>query len=258
MVGVARLRTRHAHHVSPRCSAGLVVHRQASRASSRDLLALTLPRMKKPTAIVYVDGFNLYRRALDGTPHKWLDLVRMSQLLLHDYDVMKVRYFTANIKHQPHDPQAPQRQQVYLRALRTDPRIVIHLGTFRIDRRDMAVHPLQYDEQGNPRTVRVRKLEEKGSDVNLATHLLVDGFRQAADAFVVVSNDSDLAEPMRVLAGDFGRTVGLVAPAKQPSNVLLSTGPHIMRELRSGVLAASQLPTRLRDEHGWITRPRGW
>lgn len=214
--------------------------------------------MSKPTAIVYVDGFNLYRRALIDSPYKWLDLVRMSELLLHDFEIAKVRYFTAQIKHQPHDPRAPQRQQIYLRALSADPRIEVHLGTFRMDRRDMPKHPLEYDASGRPVTVRVRKTEEKGSDVNLATHLLVDGFRQAADAFVVVSNDSDLAEPMRVLIRDFERTVGLVAPSKQPSNVLLATGPQIIRELRSGLLDASQLPLKLTDEHGIISKPKEW
>jgi len=214
--------------------------------------------MSRPTAIVYVDGFNLYRRALQGSPYKWLDLVRMSELLLRDFEIVKVRYFTANIKHQPHDPQAPQRQQAYIRALRADPRIEVHLGTFRIDKRDMPVHPLEIDPDGLPVTVRVRKTEEKGSDVNLATHLLVDGFRGSADAFVVVSNDSDLAEPMRVLINEFQRIVGLVAPTRQPSNVLLGTGPQIFRELREGVLSLAQLPARLDDEHGRVKKPKSW
>ena len=61
-----------------------------------------------------------------------------------------------------------------------------------------------------------------------------------------MSNDSDLAEPMRVLIQEFQRTVGLVATTKQPSNVLLGTGPKIVRELREGVLGAAQLPARFR------------
>lgn len=214
--------------------------------------------MSRPTLIMYVDGFNLYRRALVNTPFKWLDLVRMSELLFHDFDILKVRYFTAHIKHQPHDPRAPQRQQVYLRALRCDPRIDIHLGTFRIDPRYMQRHPLQYGADGEPLTVKVRKTEEKGSDVNLATHMLLDGFREAADVQVVLSNDSDLAEPMRVLIEEFGRTVGLVAPSRQPSNVLLGTGPQLIRELRSGLLQAAQLPHRMVDAHGTIVKPSDW
>lgn len=34
--------------------------------------------------------------------------------------------------------------------------------------------------------------EEKGSDVNVATHFLVDVLSEAVDAAVVISNDSDL------------------------------------------------------------------
>ena len=192
--------------------------------------------MSRPTAIVYVDGFNLYHRELHGTSHKWLDLVRMSELLLHDFDIAKVRYFTANIKHQPHDPQAPQRQQAYIRALRTDPRIDVHLGTFRIDRRYMPMHPLELDTNGLPVTVRVRQTEER----------------------VRMSNDSDLAEPMRVLIQGFQRTLGLVATTRQPSNVLLGTGPQIVRELREGVLGAAQLPARLQDEHGTVAKLNSW
>jgi hypothetical protein len=40
-------------------------------------------------------------------------------------------------------------------------------------------------------TVRVR--EEKGSDVNVATHLPADVFRKEVEAAIVISNDSDLA-----------------------------------------------------------------
>ena len=39
--------------------------------------------------------------------------------------------------------------------------------------------------------VSVLKLEEKQSDVNLATALLVDGFNSDYDAAVIVSNDTD-------------------------------------------------------------------
>ena len=41
--------------------------------------------------------------------------------------------------------------------------------------------------------------EEKGSDVNLATYLVADGFRDLYDTAVVVSNDSDLAEPLKLV-----------------------------------------------------------
>lgn len=207
---------------------------------------------------MYVDGFNLYRRALAAGPHRWLDLQALAEKLLHDHEIVMIRNFTALLKPQQHDPQAPQRQQIYLRALRTNPRIHVHLGHFRNDLRDMPVHPLRYDQQGRPVTVRVRKTEEKGSDVNLATHLLLDAFRGVADTYVVVSNDSDLAEPMRVVREELGFTVGLVTPAGQPSKALLATNPQIIRQIRAGALAASQLPPQLSDENGSFRRPKEW
>ncbi|MBI3429136.1 MAG: hypothetical protein HY050_03575 [Actinobacteria bacterium] len=57
--------------------------------------------MSKPTAIVYVDGFNLYRRALENTPYKWLDIEVLSEIVLSQYDVIQVRYYTANISSHP-------------------------------------------------------------------------------------------------------------------------------------------------------------
>ena len=192
---------------------------------------------------MYVDDFNLYRRALVDSPHNWLDLETMARLLLPEHVITRVRCFTAHIKHQPHDPRAPQRQQVYLRALRANPPIDIHLGYFRNNRRDMPVHPMQYDATGKPVTVRVRKTEEMGSDVNLATYLLLDRFRQSADAYIVMSNESDLAEPMTVMIHKFRHTVGLVAPTGQPSDALL---------------AASQLPNSLKDVNGTIHKPTEW
>ena len=47
----------------------------------------------------------------------------------------------------------------------------------------------------------VARREEKGSDVNVATHLLVDIFGGAVDAAVVISNDSDLKLPIDIARG---------------------------------------------------------
>lgn len=83
----------------------------------------------KPTAIVYVDGFNLYKGQLEKRPaNKWLDLVALFDDVLGHFDVLHVHYFTARIKGRmnPEDPQAPNRQAAYLRALRTLDRLTVH------------------------------------------------------------------------------------------------------------------------------------
>jgi len=69
--------------------------------------------------IVYIDGFNLYYRALKGTPHKWLDIEAMSRAALPASCVIeRVNYYTAHISGRV-DPGAPRRQHAYLRALAT-------------------------------------------------------------------------------------------------------------------------------------------
>jgi uncharacterized LabA/DUF88 family protein len=214
--------------------------------------------VSKPRANIYVDGLNLYRRALAGTPYKWLDLERMASLLLHDFEIQRIRYFTALLRHVPHDPAGPQRQQIYLRALRTNPKIVIHLGDLRADVRQMPLHPWQYDDSGRAITAKVRKTEGKGSDVNLATHLLLDAMRDSADLYVVISNDSDLVEPIRVVIEEFGRSVALIVPTQTPSKALLSTGAQIIHHLRAGVLQAAQFSDTLVDARGSFRRPEGW
>ena len=52
--------------------------------------------------------------------------------------------------------------------------------------------------------------EEKGSDVNLAAHLLVDGFTGKYEVAVVVSNDADLLEPVRLVRAVLGLPVGVI------------------------------------------------
>jgi len=43
----------------------------------------------------------------------------------------------------------------------------------------------------------VARREEKGSDVNVAAHLLLDVLEQRIDAAVMISNDSDLQFPVQ-------------------------------------------------------------
>ena len=54
----------------------------------------------------------------------------MCKLLLPKNDIACIRYFTALVKPRPNDPQQGQRQQIFLRALKTLPNISIHYGTF--------------------------------------------------------------------------------------------------------------------------------
>ena len=66
---------------------------------------------------VYVDGFNLYYRALRETPCRWLDIGQLAQRLLSNHQINRIRYFTARVSNRPNDPTKARRQEVYIRAL---------------------------------------------------------------------------------------------------------------------------------------------
>jgi len=136
--------------------------------------------------IVYVDAFNLYYGCLKGTHHKWLDVVALSRLLLPGHSIHRVKYFTARVSPRPTDPGQPQRQQAYLRALESRPEIEIHYGHYLSH---VVRMPLADPGDTGPRTARVLKTEEKGSDVNLASHLIHDAHRRVFEAAALVSSE---------------------------------------------------------------------
>lgn len=109
-------------------------------------------------------------------------------MLLPRDNIAQIKYYTARVKPQPHDRHAPIRQQIYLRALGTLPNLSIHYGHFPTHAVWM---PDASSIRNPPDRVQVLKTEEKGSDVNLATHLVRDGFRKEYDLAVLVTNDSD-------------------------------------------------------------------
>jgi uncharacterized LabA/DUF88 family protein len=206
---------------------------------------------------VYVDGFNLYYGCLKGTPYRWLDLEALCTRLLPTNSIHRIRYFTARVTARPNKPHDPVHQETYLRALRTLPAVTIHLGHFLTK---PATMPLANPVPGGPKFAEVMKTEEKGSDVNLATYLLADAFRNDADCFVIVSNDSDLTEPMRIVRHELGKVVGLLNPQRpaKRSRALMSCKPSFFKQIRAGALGSSQFPPALRDGTGAFTKPRGW
>ena len=205
---------------------------------------------------LYIDGFNLYYRALKDTPFRWLDLWRLAETLFPQDAIHRVCYFTARLDARPGNLTQPQRQQAYLRALAAMPGFDAYYGVFRsgVKRR-----PLAEPTPGLPTHVLVRDSEEKGSDVNLATRLLVDGFNGEYEQAVVVSNDADFAGAMRYVRDDLGLRVTLVNPdSRNTSPTELANAATYVKRLWKSHLKRSQLPYTLTDEVGVITKPAGW
>ncbi|MDH3891805.1 MAG: NYN domain-containing protein [candidate division Zixibacteria bacterium] len=155
--------------------------------------------MTSQQVIVYIDGFNLYYGAVKGTPFRWLNVDALCRQLLRPTDKLNaIKYYTALVSARPNDPQAPNRQQMYLRALETIPHLSIYYGHFLSHAvRMRTVSSLQPGQTAQ--YIEVMKTEEKGSDVNLATHLIHDAHLNRFTLAIVISNDSDLIEPIRII-----------------------------------------------------------
>lgn len=210
-------------------------------------------------AYAYIDGFNLYFRALEHTPSlKWLDPRALLELEFKDDEFEFIWYFTAPIGGRKwSDPNKPLRQKAYLKALRTLPRFDIQFGKYQTYEETMDVVA---PTRGCPTRVEVWNTTEKGSDVNLATQLLLDAMDKRFEKAVVVSDDSDLITPIRTVRERFGNPVDVLSPDHRKPNLELKAVASVFKEVRPTVLALSQFPDDIRDTKGKliISRPATW
>jgi hypothetical protein len=212
---------------------------------------------------VYIDGFNLYYGACRWADCKWLDLEALCARLLPNDEIAEIAYCTAVIKRDPADPDKQERQRLYLAALRTLPLVTIHLGRFLVKR----VSGTLVDPQpATPTKAVVETYEEKGTDVNIASLLLKDGFAGRYDSAVVISNDGDLKMPIQIVRADLDKPVTVVNPILNPAkgrSTALSPNPLPANarfiQMRSSDLQASELPTALRSRKGGaLVKPSAW
>lgn len=205
--------------------------------------------------MVYVDAFNLYYGAVKGTAYKWLDLQALCRAMLwSENEIVGIKYFTALVRPLPDNPQQQTRQKMYLRALQTIPHLEIIEGYYLSHNLRM---PLANPENGMPRCVLVTKTEEKGSDVNIASHMLVDAFDNAYDCAVLISGDSDLTLPVKMVRYRFHKTVGVINPQKRACKSLQDHATFY-KTIRESVLRLSQFTDELRDTQGTFRKPATW
>lgn len=239
---------------------------------------------------VYIDGFNLYYGARGlcgrGTPGwRWLDLRGLAADLIGRRTnwagarVERVVYCTARIDSTA-NPSGHGDQDVYLKALLAVGSVDhIEYGTYvsRVKSAPLAVK----DPHGRPRLVgpdwpvmvqdgRGRPVseaifmvsyanrEEKGSDVNVAAHLLLDVLGGLVDGAMVISNDSDLRFPVEQARQRV--PVGMVNPSRNylagdlRGDTGVGAGRHWWARLTAADLKHNQLP----DPAGRYHRPAGW
>lgn len=241
---------------------------------------------------VYVDGFNLYYGARKhcgrGTPGwRWLDLRALVAPLIgwRGAEITRIVYCTARVD-VAGGQSAGADQNAYLDALlasgsadviaegryvswaNEEPLTKEARGTYRPT--EYPHHDETWDERLPLRSARpahgghgrilatIRKREEKGSDVNVASHLLLDVLTKAVDGVVVVTNDSDFELPLRMVRERV--PVGTVNPSTNPTAGALrghpeeGCGGHWWRRLRADDYRAAQLP----DVVAGYRKPDGW
>jgi len=221
---------------------------------------------------VYVDGFNLYYRALKKTAFKWLNIDALCRSILHKTpNIVEINYYTARVKQL--DPSFTDQadQAEYLRALSTLQNFRIHYGNFQVTEKVMKLaSPIwmrpKFDPHVDfsactalPEVVRVVKTEEKGSDVNFGVHLVRDAFLGKFDIAAVITNDTDLTEPLRIVSQEAGKKIVLLSPVSNPSGSLkkVVTGSPLF--INSSHLKNSQFPDEYADLNGrLLKKPADW
>jgi hypothetical protein len=180
--------------------------------------------------------------------------MRLFTLLLNPHnEIRKIKYFTALVRSTPDDSNKTMLQQTFVRALEAYiPETEVFYGHFlSYPTRAPLANPT-----GTQGYAEVIHTEEKGSDVNLAVHVLNDAWLDLYDCAVVVSNDSDLAEPLRLVKMQNKKMIGVITPHKNPQSRQLIKYADCVGRIGEGVLRASQLPDPIPNTS--IHKPLSW
>jgi NYN domain-containing protein len=190
--------------------------------------------------ILYVDGFNLYYGACRAPGRKWLDLGALASRLLPNDEIVEIAYCTANIKKDHSDPDKQDRQRLYHRALKTIPHLEIYRGRYL----PKVVSGPLIDPAPGERPIRsVETYEEKGTDVNIASLLLTDGYDNRYESAAVLSNDGDLKMPIEIVRTRLNLPVTVINP------VLKRRGKKRSAALSPNPLPANAAFIQLRAKH---------
>ena len=199
--------------------------------------------------IVYVDGFNLYfgLKSKGYKRHYWLDIERLAgHLLKPGQDLKVVKYFTADIKR---GTGKHRRQQTFLDAL------VTHTTKLEVIRGRYLIKDRQCRQCGHVAQIP----EEKKTDVNIATHMLIDAFTDRCDVAFLVSGDSDLVPPVEMIRQHYSTKRILVAFPPGRKSEELKKVSHGSFWINEKTLRISQMPNPVVKPNGYeLHKPSQW
>jgi uncharacterized LabA/DUF88 family protein len=176
---------------------------------------------------------------------KWLDINCLVKNLLTDKQVViEVKYFTSRVSN---NPEKQKRQTTYIEALETTG-VKVFYGNYQRDSTECR-------RCGNVWA----SYNEKMTDVNIATQILIDAYADRFDMAMLISGDSDLVPPIRAVHELFNKKRVFVAfpPKRHNSSVaLVSKGSMIIGRKK---LSDSQFNEEVQKHDGFrLRRPKEW
>lgn len=204
--------------------------------------------MKSKNTVAYVDGFNLYWGLRDKgwRRYYWLNLWRLSYHLLRpDQSLTGVNYLTSRVT-KPADEK--KRQSVYLRALRMTQGIELYYGKY-------GTTPYTCSNCGH----EGETAQEKMTDVQLATTLVRDAFKNNFEVALVVSGDRDLVPAVEVCKAEFPkkRIVSIFPPLRNCDDLRIASDAYY--HITESELKKSLFPDTVADKVGnSAQRPIEW
>ena len=210
--------------------------------------------------IVYIDGFNLYFGLRDSDLRHcyWLNLGKLATNLLRaEQQLVCTKYFTARISGgEAGDPPGRRkamdakrkRQSDYLEALGELPDFQIHEG-----------HYLSKPVTCRSCGTSWRTHEEKMTDVQIATELLLDAYSDNFDIALIISADSDLVPPILAVRKCFPGKRIIVSFPPGRNSVQLKRAANASFKIKTSILEHSVLPDEVTKADGFVLRrPGGW
>lgn len=226
---------------------------------------------------IYIDGYNLYYGRLRGTQYKWLDVVALFSQITRSIEphsqIISVKFFTAPAlpKFSRHGKESMRAQNDYHRALEAKyPNKFEKVLGSHVYEKDGTKMPVYVE--GNlfdkDNTVRVWRLVEKKTDVNLALSMYRDASKRALDQVVLISNDTDTEPAISALMEDFpALKIGMIIPrgpqisgkkGRPASSSLINLAHWSRSYINDEELISAQLPVQVPTKKKPAKKPIHW
>jgi uncharacterized LabA/DUF88 family protein len=203
--------------------------------------------MLKNRVIVYVDGFNLYfgMVAAGIENSKWLNIKSLiDSYLTPNQELIEIKYFTSRITNQPGKQ---KRQTTYLEALETTGVNIVY-GLYKSKE-------IECNNCGHNWAIS----NEKMTDVNIATHLLLDAFNDKYDTAILISGDSDLVPPIKAVHTQFSKKAVSVFFPPERHNVTAAGAAKGSQIIGKKKIKDHQFPLNVIKKDGYmLTKPESW